>query len=174
MRTHLLVPALALSLVASGTAMAQAWQNFTSSPGRFAVQMPGTPKAENSAVDTAAGKLNVSTFTVAADGGATAFIVSFTDYPAGLVAKGDPTKILIGARDGQLSRLKGKVSSDRVISINGYPGRDVSFAGANNVSARCKMFLVRNRLYQVLALSQNTPAPTASFARFVDSFKLTK
>jgi hypothetical protein len=164
--------ALALSLALAGAVLAQGWSAFTSKEGKFTVLLPGTPKTEHKTIPSAVGQLQMNLFTV--DKGATAYIVNYTDYPADKVASSDPKKILDGALNGQLNNLKAKASVDKVVTLNGNPGRDVTFAGANNFSGRCKLFMVKNRLYQVLALTQNNAAPASDFAKYVDSFSLLK
>lgn len=172
--TRIAAAALGLSIFAAGVASAQAWQTFSSKTGGFSVQMPGAPKYEKRAVPSAAGQLSLNNYTVATNGGATAYIVSFTDYPAKVVGSADPAKMLIGARDGQLKNLQATATADKAISLNGNPGRDTSFKNAKGFTGRCKSFLVKNRLYQVLALTTNSSTPASDFAKFVDSFQLTK
>lgn len=172
MKTRYSAVALGLSLVAASAALAQGWKPFTSKPGGFSILMPGSPRYEKRSLPSAAGQLSLNNFTASANGGATAYVVSYTDYPAAIVAKGNPEKMLAGARDGQLKNLQATTTSDKAITMGGNPGRDVQFKNAKGFTGRCKLVLVKSRLYQVLALTTNGSATTADFSRFIDSFKL--
>lgn len=172
MRTRMAAASLGLSLLVAAAALAQGWVTYSPPQGTFSVLLPGKPRFEKSTVASEAGPLALHNYTVGANGGATAYIVSFTDYPAAVIAKADPQKMLAGARDGQLKNLQATATSDKVIALDGSPGRDVQFKNAKGFTGRCKMFLVKNRLYQVLALTTNGTGTSADFAKFVDSFKL--
>jgi hypothetical protein len=165
--------ALALAVLTAGAALAQAWQPYSNEAGKFSVEFPGKPRFEKRTVPSAAGPLPLNNFTVSANGGATAYIVSYTDYPAAITGNADPQKMLIGARDGQLKNLDATASSDTVIDVNGSPGRDIQFKSTKGYTGRTKLVLVKSRLYQVLALTTNGTGKPADFARFVNSFKLT-
>lgn len=173
MLARVLTAALGMAMLVSGSVAAQRWQSFTSGTGKFTVQMPGAPKFQKRTVKSAAGPLALSSYSVATDRGRTAYTVTFVEYPAAVVAGSTPDKLLELARDGQLANLKATASSDRAIRLNGYPGRDVTFAGANEFSGRSRIFLVKSRLYQVVALTRGNASPASDLARFVASFKLT-
>ena len=174
MRTRMPWIALAVAGLTAGAVLAQAWQSYANAAGKFSVEFPGKPTFEKRTVPSAAGPLPLNNFTVSANAGATAYIVSFTDYPAAITGNADPQKMLIGARDGQLKNLDATATSDKIVSVNGAPGRDVQFKSTKGYTGRCKLVLLQSRLYQVLALTTNGSGKPADFARFVDSFKLTK
>jgi hypothetical protein len=172
MRTQALSAALVLAMGLAVAGVAQTWSPFTSKEGNFTILFPGTPKPEQKTITSTVGPVLMNLFTV--DKGATAYIVNYIDYPADRVAQADPKKILAEAVAGQLKTLKAKASVDKQITVDGNPGRDVIFAGAKNFSGRCKLLLVKNRLYAALALTQNNAAPASDFAKYVDSFALLK
>lgn len=175
MRTRLAVTAVAVSILAASAAVAQAWKTYASKAGGFSVLMPGTPQYQKKPAPTAVGELMLHNFAVSTNRGATAYIVSYTDYPAAVASQTSPEKMLVGARDGQLKNLQATATSDKEITVSGHPGRDVQFKNARGFTGRCKMVMVKgkHRLYQVLALTTNGSASAGDFAKFVDSFKLT-
>ena len=148
---------------------AGAWKPFTSREGRFTVQMPTPPKSSARQVDSAAGKITVHMF--AAGQGRSAYVASFTDYPGNREIR-DPQRLLAEARNGQLRSFQGKVIDEKKVTLDGAPGTEVRFEGPK-LRGRIRSYLVKNRLYQVVALTQE-PREPADFAKFVGSFQLAR
>ena len=83
-----------------------------------------------------------------------AYILSYNDYTPGKVDP-DPQKILASVVEGNAKGVKGKVVSDEKVTIGKkkHPGRDIRIEMPDKKNIyRAKVFLVGNRLYQVVAL----------------------
>ena len=169
-----LVAGIAAALMLAGLARVSAAQGgakpFTSKEGRFTIWMPAAPKASQQPIDAPEGKLTLHLFVV--DRGASAYLASYIDYPAEGVEGADPQAVLKGARDGQLEKLNAKVLAEKKLTLDGFPGSEVQFQSPM-FRGRIRTYLVKNRLYQALALTGADKEP-ADFAKFTESFKLTK
>jgi hypothetical protein len=148
------------------------WKQFSSKEGRFSVQLPGDPKQGKQSIDTQAGKIDMHLFTYEVSK-EVAYIVIFNDYPAAIVEKANKNKMLDGARDGAVKKVKGTLRGEKKLTMNGSPGREV-VVDTPQLSFRNKMFMVKNRLYQVMAVTPKGKDSTADVMKFLNSFKLTQ
>lgn len=149
-------------------------QEFTSKSGGFSVMTPATLKESTQSTDTAIGPIDIHTFL--AEVGNRAYVVGYSDYPAEIMRQSDPEQILDGSRDGAADNLKGQVISENSLTLDNHPGREfvINATAQNNLkmTVKARIYLVKNRLYQVmLATPQNEFNPSDADA-FLKSFKL--
>ena len=172
-----LFASLALLLTQFGVPALRAglpWQTFTSTEAGFHVLVPAAPADEVQNIQTDAGPIPMRTFT--AKGLDAQYVVAFADYPAAVVAAQTSETLLSSARDGSVRSLsKAVVSDERPVTLNGtYPGReyraDISDQGLSVVA---RIYLVKNRLYETLAIVPLQKATPADAQKFLDSFQLT-
>jgi hypothetical protein len=162
-----------LGLCSASYSQADGWKPLTSKPGKFMVLMPGEPKEQTQEVPTPAGKIKVTMYIVEKD--AIAYFASYNDYPPELVQKSDAETMLNGARDGAVANVKGKLTDEKKIKIDAYPGRDISFEALGGMFvARSRIYLVKDRLYQVMVLAPKANGLPKEIDKYLDSFKLTK
>lgn len=150
------------------------WKEFTSKGGfKFSLPSSGKVIQQDLQVDSPVGKLNVHIHGVELPKNAGAFMTIYSDYPDA-VLKGGADNILDGAKAGVTGSLKGaKISSESKIKFQGHPGRvwTIDIAGKGTMKAR--VFLVKNRLIQLLAGSESGKAVEEKDVQaFFDSFKL--
>ena len=146
---------------------------FVSTAGRFSVTSPGRIVESQQAVQTAAGEITMHLFMY--ETSTSARLVGYADYDKELVGRVDPEELLNGTRDGAVGNVNGTLQKETSISIDGFPGRDLEFSAiieAKFVSARARIYLVENRLYQVLALEESSTGVSDEMIAFIDSFKL--
>jgi hypothetical protein len=98
------------------------------------------------------------------------YMVTYSDYPDQAVK--DPDAVFKAARTGLVSVLGegGKVSGESRITLDDNPGREFTIDLPEG-KAHCRMYLVKNRLYQLAAAGDKVTDKDAK--RFFDSFKLT-
>ena len=115
------------------------WVKFTSPKGLFSLQSPHEPKLEEPA-DSKPEEPPHSRFNDFGDG--YGFVI---EYFEGLTV-GDPEKYLDATRDAVVNTVKGTLTGQDKITLDGYPGREVSLSitGANGT-----VVLVRTRIYVV-------------------------
>ncbi len=148
------------------------WKAFTKKDANFEVMMPGEPKEETATEETVAGpiKLYQASF-VGAD---RAYFVSFSDLPKS-TWKGDPKKMLEGARDGAAKRVQGKVVADRELKLAGkYLGREFKVLVGDKMQLTQRVYLVKHRLYQVNMGCLVKTCSDAEVQDYLNSFKLLK
>ncbi|HQV71267.1 MAG TPA: hypothetical protein PLJ62_09670 [Thermoflexales bacterium] len=168
-------PTAAPAPTAVPTATPTALKLFTSNEGKFAVWMPGEPKKSSQTVDTAGMKIDVTFYTL--EIGTGAYLLGYNDYPADKVQQADAQNILDGARDGGLKNINATLLSETKIEQDGFPGRDITARASvqgREYAVRIRVFLVNNRLYQQMVLTEPGKIPDGDIAKFVDSFKLLK
>ena len=159
-------------LTLAGAARSQDdFQRFTSKAGGFTLLMPTEPKTQTQNLETAVGTITVTMYIAEKNGAA--YFASFNDYPAELVQKSDPQAILDGARDGAVNNVKGKLLNEKKIAIGSHPGRDITFEAVNGqYLARSRMYLVNQRLYQIMVLAPREQGLPAKIDQYLDSFQL--
>lgn len=161
-----------LGLCAVASSQAE-WKTLTSKAGRFTMMMPGEAKEQTQDVPTPVGKITMTMYIL--EVGGTAYFATFNDYPAELIQKSEAETLLNGARDGAVGNVKGKLTSEKKITIDTHPGRDISFeALGGQFVARSRIYLVKERLYQVMVLAPKDNGLPKDIDKFLDSFKLTK
>ncbi len=172
MRLMLLSLTFAIGTVSVHASDQPEWKEFVSKEGRFKVLMPGTPKADKVATESDFGKGTLSMNV--AQSGNVMYGANYSDFPPGI--KKTPIKQLFdSSRDGAVANLQGKLASEKDIKLGDHPGRElrIEVAGGKQLF-RARVFLVDQRIYQVVVLSSPEAATSKEADRFLDSFKLTE
>jgi len=152
------------------------WHEFVSSEGRFSVLMPGTPRSDSVVISTTSGPLNYHRFSAQED--SVGYILTYTDLSDEALKATSPTILMDDTRQGVISSSKGRLVSEQEVSLEGNPGRDIRIEIPENAdlpeggSIRVRLYLVRNRLYQLAIFSRSDGAFDRSVSTFLTSFKL--
>ncbi len=88
--------------------------------------------------------------------------------------KKSPIKdVLDSSRDGAVGNLKGELDSEKDIKLGDYPGREVRIAVDEGKKLfRARVYLVDQRLYQVVVFGTKDAATSKEADKFLDSFQL--
>ena len=172
---------IAIAAFLAGSALAQdkpkkpEWKKFVSREGAFAVLMPGTPVAKKEAAQTPLGPLVAHLFSLEVEIGSN-FTVSFSDVPQGLLGlEGVDDLLLTQARDAAVAKLEGKLLKDERGSLNKrFPGREFHIEVPNAGIVRMRIYLVQNRVFQIVAAGPKEFATGKDADRFFNSFTLTR
>jgi hypothetical protein len=111
------------------------------------------------------------------DAGSKAYMVAFSDYPEAIIKQKDPEKMLSDGVKGAMRNIRGRKNYEKDITLAGYQGKEITFTVPSSGrlpsggKGKARMFLVENRLYQVLALGLKSISE-AEFDKFLDSFEL--
>lgn len=150
---------------------------FTPSEGRFSVLMPSEPTKKEQQVKTATGELKV-TLWIAEGKADSYFVVSHSDIPDKDLKKGAEEKRLDQACKGAVDSARGKLrGEEKSIKLDGkYPGREIVIEKDGEIVARMRVYLVANRLYQVMVLGNGAffASRDKEATAFLDSFRLVK
>src|SRR5262249_33927006 len=128
------------------------WKEFTSKEGGFAVLLPGTPVEQRQLVKTPVGSVDVHLFVVDPEGAPGAYVVGYSDFPEVALNDGGAQKRLDNARDGAVAQVKGKLKSEKKIKLKGVPGRELHIEVNDKTAVRLRLYVVQNRLYQVMSI----------------------
>ena len=151
-------------------------QEYTSPEGRFRAHFPGKPKLSEQTVPTPVGPI-VLKIASTADWSRTERLVSYADYPVGLIHLGNKDPMLDDACQGMATEARLVILSKMPITIDGHPGREVSFESqpghpAGKISGRARVYLVGARLYQALIAGPTGRTTPETLDGFLNSFEL--
>lgn len=137
------------------------WQQFSSKAGKFTVSLPGKPTEESETDDNGSVANN---FTVVH--GETVYLVTYSDL-VDEVDQLNPGEIFDAVCEGYTADGDNLVNK-REIKLNGYPGRIVDLNTTDGMVGKASMYLVGNRLYQLIVIS----ASTEEQEKFFESFRI--
>lgn len=137
--------------------------------------MPGTPTEDQQSVDTLIGPVTFYSFIV--EQSTTAYSVAYTDYPEDLVQTSSAESLLAGGRDGAVANVNATLLDEHSISLKGHPGIEFEAQAMAGQSPRqvffsARFYLVDQRLYQMIVVTQDRIASSADTQKFLNSFTL--
>ena len=169
----LLVFLLSLMLVA-GCGSRSEWQELAVPDGGFAILMRGAPHYVPQQFNTPAGKLSAHLYS--SDRPDAYFAVGYTDYPLALAVTSAPEKVFEGARDTWVKRIDGRLTSTTPLKLeNKHPGMQFTATGKyqeRDVLVEGRLFLVDQRLYQIIAMSRQGEVAQGVVNRYFESFRM--
>jgi hypothetical protein len=144
---------------------------FTSKACGFSILMPGTPKEQAMKVKSDRGELESKTFGLGTDN-KVHWMVVVVDYPPDTPAE-LADALLDGAVKGTAKGLGGKTLSEGKITLdNKYPGRQFQVESEKVGIHRAHVFLVGNRLYQIVVRGPKEGVTSPEAKKYLESFKL--
>ena len=150
------------------------WQELAVSEGGFAILMRGAPEYFPQQLDTPAGKM--SAYLYSSDRPDAYFAVGYTDYPLALAVGAAPERIFAGARETWIKRIGGKPGPVTPLELAGkYPGVHFSAEGKykdREAVVEGRLYLVDQRLYQIVAISEKGAIAQGVVNRYLESFRL--
>lgn len=164
--------ALALAVVAITLAGCSREDTVTSEDGGFKATFPVKAQATSMPVKT--GGIEVTMNMVAAEKNGASFVVSYVDYPKGTLAQKSTDQAFKDIIEGTVGNIQGTLRSAEPITLGGTPGREVLIdVPEQNVAVHERIFLVGDRLYQVMYGGPKGTESSGDALTFMDSFKLT-
>jgi hypothetical protein len=150
-------------------------KEFKSEAGGFTVMTPVEMQESTQDVETQSGKLTLYLFMGQLD--ATGYYITYSDYPPEIVHPDRLENMLDGSRDGAVANFNGKLVSETRITLAGHPGRELVItgrppSGGPGSTLKGRMFMVKNRLYQVMVMAPKGQAGAKEADAFLQSFKL--
>ncbi len=159
-RTRTLVIGIAAALVAIVAAQMLAGfitrdrtplTRFSSNAGRFSMMLPPGVAREFDTVQTEFSTIEVTKYKVRSK--FVQFLVSYFDYPRGYMERNEPAQILKNAAKGAVSNFEGKLLDERAFLHDNTAAREVKAKAGQGIYMRCRVLLIGNRMYQLMALS---------------------
>jgi hypothetical protein len=151
------------------------WQPMEVSEGGFRILMRGQPNYTKQNVETPAGRMTAHLYS--SDRPASYYAVGYSDYPLALVVGQDAETVFAGVRDTWVRRVGGRlVGGERKLMLAGkHPGLEFVAEGTAQGAAaivQARVFLVDQRLYQLIAMGRKNEVPQGDINRFLNSFEL--
>ncbi|HEX8733788.1 MAG TPA: hypothetical protein VF721_00560 [Pyrinomonadaceae bacterium] len=150
------------------------WKEFASEEFKFKAAFPGVPKASVDELDAKSGKIYAHWFIVTLPG--RFYGVSVTDYRnLPLMLKEDELKKNYTALIADIVKAKGlKLLGEKDLRLGGQFGHEVVLTNEKEILIQ-RMFLVRQRLYQVITTMPEAASKDEKTRRgadrFLDSFR---
>jgi hypothetical protein len=155
-----------LACVASVSAQSSDWKEYVYPDDGFAVSFPSEPTLHTSMVPLKVGG-ETEMHQYAIDEGDYALLAIVSYAPSGDVVS------LTAARDGAVSAVKGRIVSERALSLGNYPGLQVEIEmDATHARARARDYAVGRRLYQLISVATSDKPISVDTTRFFASFRL--
>jgi hypothetical protein len=157
------------------------WYQFESTPFGFKVEFPAKPVEKTKTISTLSGEVTLNMFEYASPKENPdvnlVYMASYVEY-AGDIDGGQKDKQKALCRkvvDDAVSRLKGKLVKENVITLEGNEGVEARIEYKDGAEVlRMKMYLVKNKMYMLETVTEMTKDNNKSISRFMDSFKLMK
>lgn len=157
------------------------WIPFTAHG--FTASFPKKPDADSQVVASPLGQLRFTTFMYDASEDSTdenlIYTVITTKYPDSLAKEAQQQALIRGLFDGAVkgavNNVKGKLLSQKDISFEGYPGREMKIDFQDGLAIiRMRIYMVNTWMYTLQTITYTGKDENKSIYRFMDSFKLLK
>ncbi|MCW5748869.1 MAG: hypothetical protein KIT36_21955 [Alphaproteobacteria bacterium] len=165
---------LLAGIAAAGGARAQAWSDVLPTDMRFRIEMPA-PVARHSVDEKEAAFAGARTVYEAALAGQN-FDFDYVDYRPDALG-GQDSKATVralgrGAVEKAFPRDKYTYRRDEAVTLSGWDGYALDLEATAGGGVVMRTYLVKTRLYRLLATYGADPASKAAALRFADSFKV--
>jgi hypothetical protein len=166
-----LVVVLASTLTA--TAARADSRTFSPKDGGFEIKVPAEPRQSTKSFDTLLGKATLKLFSGKIND-MVFYTAGYTEFPKGLTGLGSTKDLLDGGVAGSAKGVNGKVISQKTIKLGNVEGREAVIEALNGkLEIRVRVFVVKDRMYQVMTATAKANGGATEITDFLDSFKLT-
>lgn len=143
---------------------------YTADDGKFQIRFPGAPEVTSESVPTEVGDIKMFTF-MYEKSVTEVYMVAYSDYPSALIELSNTEDLIQGAKEGVLGNLEAQVDEEKKITLGDYEG--IMFKAASDTYfLYYKLYMVKNRLYQIGILRDGSYPVENAVKEFIDSFKL--
>ncbi|MBI2804336.1 MAG: hypothetical protein HYX68_05050 [Planctomycetes bacterium] len=143
---------------------------YSDGPGKFKVLFPGSPK-----VETTTGQNNVHVKVFSVESFSWAYTLNYYDSPIPLPKDPNFTQLAMTKEvEGIYTGLKGQKASQTSVKLqNQYAGLDHSgtVTKPKNLNVRGRIYIVGNRVYNILVMGSADKVKGETATKFLDSFK---
>ncbi|BDS15464.1 hypothetical protein [Aureispira anguillae] len=148
---------------------------FVSKEGQFSILFPDAPQEHKHTTTAAIGEIHLTQYIYSKDD-TQAWVASFSDYPKKMIRLANKKQLLKGIKYRVLEDLKAHTISEEKIKLERkYKGLSfVAHAEKKPLDILYKIFLVKNRVYQLSMYSSIGPFSPKDSADFFGSFQLLK
>ena len=164
---------------AAETKVPSGWKTVEADGG-FSLAFPGEPRVTDQVFQSQAGPIQAKMYVFEGPGGTSAFMASHNSYPPGVLDP-NPDVVLDGARDGAVANVRGTLKSEKKISVDGHPGRELVIEAVTQdasgkpmkMTTFARAYLVNGHLLQALVVMPEGSVELPKVRAFLESFRLT-
>jgi len=143
---------------------------FTSDDGKFQIRFPGDPEVTSENVPTDVGDIEMFTF-MYEKSVTEVYMVAYSDYPSAMIELSKTEDLIQGAKEGVVGNIGATIEEEKKITLGDYEG--IMFKAASETYfLYYKLYMVKNRLYQIGILRDGSYPEKSAVTDFIDSFKL--
>src|SRR3989338_5066547 len=147
--------------------------SFDSPQGGFSIHFPGQPKLSVSQDQTSAGAITEYTYTDSTK--SLQLTANYQDVPG--IADFFANHALEDAKKGLLQDMNATLLKARMVQLGDFPGLQIAFDAAATETfpaayGEAHFYLVRKRLYVLVALAPKDKPDMQNIGNFLDSFRL--
>jgi hypothetical protein len=173
MRLRLIALGLLIPLVAAAKDDKDAWKELAPKDGGFVVMMPGTPvERKEEDLKTPSGPIELHIFEVERKKEETAYVVLYCEIPESALKNSTDEKRLDYAKKRAVAGTKGKLKVEKKLKLGSHPGRELHFEVEGKGLVRLRMYVVKDKLYQLLVAGPKNQVTSKDADKFLESFKL--
>lgn len=173
-----LAAVLTFLLISFGFTTASQWETYEVAD--FKAKFPSKPTYETQVVNSAVGDLIMHIHMYDASNATNddnlVYGIISTEYPDSTIDSNNPeflSSMFRSAIDGAVANVKGKLISEKPITIGKFPGREVKVDYAEGVAIiRMRLYLVNNKMYILQTITLTAKDNNASINEFLNSFQL--
>ena len=169
----LLTALIALSVLGACSRGDGEWHELAIAEGGFKVLMRGQPRYAKQEGQTPVGKMYSHVYS--SERPDAYYAVGYSDFPVAYALGTNREEILKGVRDGWVRRIEGKVVASGPTRLDGYDGIDFAAEGRSKGGEawlQGRLYLVDQRLYQVIAMGRKGEVAQGTLNRFLNSFRI--
>lgn len=156
------------------------WILFESVDYGFKVEFPKEPTPNPQTVNSEIGmlKMNIFMYDASKDkkDNNLVYMVNSTEYPDTLINSNKTEELdnfFRNSIDGAVNSVHGEILSERVITLNEFPGREARIDFQNGKAViTMRLYLVKNQLYIIQTITETKKDFNLSIKKFFDSFEL--
>ncbi len=166
------------STLPSATTIAAApsnWYNYTAKDNSYSAKFPGQPKEENKSLKSTGGEFNYLQVMYEDRSNNRAYLSMSKKIGVDL-KQFNIEQLLDSVRDGQAEGGKATIISEEKISLNGYPGREITFRGEQGMVMKSRIFinLEKSTLYQMIVVAGDGNQAFPEAQTFLESLVILK
>ncbi len=148
------------------------WLPFTAPDESFRVLMPSKPQPRTQIVESPAGKIRMQIYL--SIHGATGYMAAYGDSPTAIDSPDYAKTALTAIRDKIAAQANAQIISDKEITYEQYPGREIKFQSPT-VTVLGRTYFINNRIYQMqILVPTGLGDPDFYSQQYFDSFKVLK
>jgi hypothetical protein len=172
MQSYLLLSLACFVLGCLQAPVASDWKKVSPADQAFTIQFPAEPKQQDRDVKTPAGTVSVKVYYLEPTDGKPGYFLSWSMHGD---SPGPPVNLqtrLTRARAAALATTKGKLVSEKKITLSNHPGLDLLIATEKGNFLHTRIYAVENRLYEIFLVGRRDQVTGAQAQRFLLSFRL--